>query len=87
MEMNQPSKSCDLCGRKSGTEFVDTKDFQGFFCPVCFSMMEQTSRPDGSSRLHPSHLRLLQQQIKFNQRCKTSENTLIQAGGDSSWTF
>jgi len=60
---------CDCCGSPKGLEMVDTKDFHGVFCPVCRSMMEQTTRDDGSSRLHPTHLKQLQEVIQFNQKC------------------
>ena len=84
METNQQSK-CDLCGGKGLLEYVDTKDFRGFFCPTCRSMMEQTTRDDGSSRLHPSHKRMLQDQIKFNQRSNYPEQAdwLLQGAIDN----
>ena len=68
MEMSQSSK-CDLCDGRGPLEYVDTKDFHGFFCPTCLSMIEQTTRDDGSSRLHPTHRKMLQEQIRFNQNC------------------
>lgn len=62
--------TCDLCGKElnSCTEFVDTVDFKGYFCPVCRSMLEQTTRDDGTSRLHPRHKKQLQELVAFNQR-------------------
>ena len=79
MEMSQLSK-CDLCGGKAILEYVDTKDFHGFFCPTCRSMMEQTSRDDGSSRLHPTHKKMLQEQIRFNQNCNYAAKELGNVG-------
>ena len=65
-KFDQPER-CDCCGKKCKCQRVDTRDFHGNFCPICCSMMEQTTRDDGSSRLHPSHLKQLNQLIKFNQ--------------------
>ena len=70
METSQLSK-CDLCGKIGDhREYVNVKDLRGMFCTTCRSMIEQTTRDDGSSRLHPTHKRMLQDQIRFNQNCK-----------------
>ena len=62
------SSRCDCCSRSTKQlQEVNTALFKGKFCPVCVTMIQMTTRPDGTSRLHPTHLKQLLEKVKFNQ--------------------